>query len=423
MVKVCVIGLGYVGLPLACLCARKGHKVTGIDINEAIVNKINLGISHIQDEFLIKELKEIKLDATANGSEELKKAEVIIVCVPTPIDHKFHPNLEYIESAGEIISKNIQRGQLIILESTVHPGTTDNNLKIILEKSGLKAGIDFYLAHCPERIDPGNKKWPLIKIPRVVGGINLESGIKAKEFYASILESEILILSGSKEAEATKIMENSFRDINIAFINEMAKSFDKAGIDIKEVIRGASTKPFAFLAHFPGCGVGGHCIPIDPYYLIEKAKDFRFEHRFLELARKINESMPEYTINLLSEELNKLGRSIKDARIGLYGLAYKKDIDDIRESPALELERMLKEKEAHLIVYDPYVKRKSTVNSFEEFLNCSDYILIATNHSEITNLDVTKFADKQIKLIIDGRNCLDKERILKLGIRYKGIGS
>ncbi len=416
--KVCIIGLGYVGLPLACLCTRKGHDVTGIDINSELIGKINSGISPIQDGFLINEIKELQgiLKVTNDGSAELQEADVTIICVPTPIDNKFHPNLAFVESASEMVSRNLKEEQLVILESTVHPGTTEKTVKVILQKSGKR----FYLAHCPERIDPGNKKWPLEKIPRSLGALSKEGAEKAKAFYSSIIDAEITILKGTKEAEATKVMENTFRDINIAFMNEMAKSFDKAGIDIMEVIKGASTKPFAFMPHYPGCGVGGHCIPIDPYYLIEGAKEFKFEHRFLELARKINEGMPSYTISLLTEELNKLGSSIFGSKIGLYGLAYKKNIDDIRESPAFEIKSLLLEKGANLLTYDPYLSEKSDVNSLSELLEKVDFLVIATDHSEIKEIELEKL--KKMKVIVDGRNCLDREKLNQLRINYKGIG-
>lgn len=424
MKKVCIIGLGYVGLPLACLCARKGYEVAGLDTNKEKIEQINAGICPIKDEFLQQEVSELKgkLHTTTNAAEAIPPADIIIICVPTPVDHKFHPNLEYVESAARSISQHLRKGQLIVLESTVNPGTTEETVNPILELSGLKTGEDFYLAHCPERIDPGNKKWTISNIPRVLGGITSESAVAARQFYSSIIDAEVVVLKGLKEAEATKIMENSFRDINIAFVNEMAKSFDKAGIDITEVIKGASAKPFAFLPHYPGCGVGGHCIPVDPYYLIDGAKKFHFEHRFLELARKINESMPEYTVSLLAEELNKIGKSINGSSIGLYGIAYKKDIDDARESPALEIARILQEKGANLVIYDPHSRHKNNVAGFEEFLAESDHLIIATDHTELRNADLQKIKENHIKIIIDGRNCLDKEKIQELGIAYKGVG-
>ena len=289
-----------------------------------------------------------------------------------------------------------------------------------MEKSGKK----FLLAHCPERIDPGNNDFTIERIDRVVGGINKESSDRAYEFYDSIISSgSVIQLSNVKAAEATKMMENTFRDINIAFVNEMAKSFDKAGIDIVEVIKGASNKPFAFMAHYPGAGVGGHCIPVDPYYLIEKAKSIGFSHKFLSLAREINNSMPAYTVEVLENELKKLKASIKNAKVGVLGLAYKADVDDTRESPALKVIEILKEKEANVFVFDPYVKKGSNVNDLSELLEKSDYIILVTDHKEFKDIE-NKLEENNIKIIIDGRNYLDKEKIksLNLKIAYHGIG-
>ena len=307
---VAIIGLGYVGLPLACLCAKKGYSVIGIDVDQDKIDKINSGISPINDEYVNENLKKGTIQATDDFSE-IKKAEYVIVCVPTPVNEKHLPDLSYVKNSSKSISNHLQKNQVVIVESTVYPGTTEEVVLPLLEESGLKAGQDFFLAHCPERIDPGNKKWTIEKIPRVVGGINNKSTEMAAELYMNLIDAEIIKIKSSKEAEATKIMENTFRDVNIAFINEMAKSFDKAGIDIIEVIKGASSKPFAFMPHYPGAGVGGHCIAVDPYYLIDNAKNYNFNHEFLKLARKINDSMPEYAVTLLKQELSKIGETIK----------------------------------------------------------------------------------------------------------------
>ena len=416
---VAIVGLGYVGLPLACLCAKKGYSVIGIDVDKDKINKINNGQSPINDEYVKENLEKGTLKATDDFSE-IKQVDYIVVCVPTPVNEKHLPDLSYIKDSSKSISKYLQKNHIVIMESTVYPGTTQEIVQPILEESGLKAGREFFLAHCPERIDPGNKKWPIEKIPRVIGGINNKSTMKAAELYEEIIETEIIKVKSSKEAEATKIMENTFRDVNIAFINEMAKSFDKAGIDIIDVIKGASSKPFAFMPHFPGAGVGGHCISVDPYYLIEKAKNYDFDHEFLKLARKINDSMPEYTAELLEKELKKEGETIKNAKIGVLGLAYKGNVDDTRESPAFEIIRLLKEKEALVTAYDPYVK--SDVDSLSDLLKKSDYLLLITDHKEFKEIELNLLKENNIKIIIDGRNCLDKERILELGIKYKGIG-
>lgn len=424
MKTVTVIGLGYVGLPLACLCAEKGYKVYGLDTDKNKVDAINNNQSPIEDEYVINKLKKVsnKIQATDNASNCVPNSNIIIVCVPTPTDKNHIPNLEYIEESSKSIAKYIKKDTLIIIESTVFPGTTEEIIKPLLEKSNLSIENDLFLAHCPERIDPGNKKWNIENLPRVAGGITKESAKKAIEFYKSIIDADIIGLSSIKAAEATKIMENTFRDINIAFINEMAMGFDKEGIDILEVIKGASTKPFAFMPHYPGIGVGGHCIPVDPYYLIEKAKQVGFSHKFLNLGREINNNMPNYTVKLLEEELQKIKKSIKNAKIGVLGLAYKANVDDTRESPALKIIKILKEKNAEIFIFDPYVKEKSNVKDVVGLLEKSDYIVLVTDHKEFKDMDLKKLKENNVKIIIDGRNCLDKEKIKALGILYHGIG-
>ena len=321
------------------------------------------------------------------------------------------------------ISKFIKQNTLLVVESTIYPGTIEEIVIPILKKQRFDScKNDVFVAHCPERIDPGNKKWTIENLPRVVGGITKEAAKKAAEFYRGIISADIIELSSVKAAEATKIMENTFRDVNIAFVNEMAKSFDKAGIDILEVIKGASTKPFAFMPHYPGAGVGGHCIPVDPYYLIEKAKQIGFNHKFLSLAREINNSMPDYTVELLEGELKKLKKSIKGAKVGVLGLAYKANVDDIRESPAFEIINILKTKGADVFVFDPHVKKGINVNGIDELLNKSDYIILATDHNEFRNMDMEKLKKHKILAVIDGRNCLDNEKIKAMGILYHGIG-
>jgi len=419
---VCVVGLGYVGLPLLCLSIEKGYKAYGFDIDKKKIELINKGISPIKDKFLEEKLKKLKgkIEATAD-SGVLKKSGIIIICVPTPIDSQYNPNLKPLQSAAETVSKELKKNDLVVIESTVFPGTTEEIVKPILEKSGLKAGKDFYLAYCPERVDPGNKKWTVENLPRVVGALSSEGLKQAAEFYRSITSSDVLELNSIKAAEATKIMENTFRDINIAFVNEMAKSFDKMGIDITEVIKGASTKPFAFMPHWPGCGVGGHCIKVDPYYLISRARENGFTHRFLNLAREINNSMPHYAVGKVVEGLNEIDKSVKDTKITVLGLAYKGGVDDMRESPALEIIDELRKLGADLKIFDPYIIDKSNVKNLDEALN-SECIVIAADHPEFKALRPSKIKEKGIKIVIDGKNCLDKAGIKALGIVYKGIG-
>lgn len=312
-IRICVIGLGYVGLPLLQLIVEKGFNGIGLDIDREKVDKA------------IKE----GVTATIEPDKALNDADCIIICVPTPIEENHRPDLKFVKSATRTISKYLKKDSIVILESTVAPGTTEEIVVPILRESNLEAGKDFYVANCPERIDPGNKKWTVRNIPRVVGGINEESADIAYTFYAEILDVEVVKLSTVKASEAVKIIENTFRDVNIAFVNELAKSFDKIGIDIVEVIKGASTKPFGFMAHYPGCGVGGHCIAVDPYYLIEKAEHIGFSHRFLKAAREINNSMPQYTVQKIIAGLNKAGMCVKGSNIAILGLAYKGGVDAI----------------------------------------------------------------------------------------------
>ncbi len=425
MKTVTIVGLGYVGLPLACLCAEKGHNVYGLDIEQEKVDLINKGISPIDDEYLINKLKNLKnkIHATINANECIPNSDIVIVCVPTPVDRNNSPDLTALMTSVSTVSKFVRQNALLVVESTIYPGTIEEIIVPILKKQKFDAyKNDIFVAHCPERIDPGNRKWTIEILPRVVGGITKEATKKAAEFYRSILDANVLELSSVKAAEATKIMENTFRDVNIAFVNEMAQSFDKAGIDVLEVIKGASTKPFAFMPHYPGAGVGGHCISIDPYYLIEKAKQLGFHHKFLLLAREINNNMPHYTVELLENELKKLKKAIKGAKVGVLGLAYKANVDDIRESPAFEVINILKTKGADVFVFDPHVKKGSNVRDLDELLDKSDYLVLVTDHNEFKSMDLEKLKKHKILAVIDGRNCLDKEKIKSMEILYHGIG-
>jgi UDP-N-acetyl-D-glucosamine dehydrogenase len=403
MESVAVFGLGYVGLPLAKLAKAKGFKVLGVDISEKAVERAQ---------------KE-GVEATLDGLSAAKGADVVVVCVPTPVDEAFMPVLAPVEGACEVISKGLRKGQLVVIESTINPGVMEEIVQPILERSGLKAGKDFSLAHCPERIDPGNRKWGVHNLPRVVGGVGVGSAKRAADFYRKIIDAEVVELSSVKAAEATKIMENSFRDVNIAFMNEMAKSFDSLGIDVTEVIRAASTKPFGFMPHYPGCGVGGHCIPVDPYYLIEEAKRRGFNHRFLLLAREINNGMPEYAVQKAVDGLNEVGKSVKGTRVCVLGLAYKRDVDDIRESPAVKVIEKLKKLGAKVDVYDPFIKSKSTVKTLGDCMK-SECLVLVTDHTEFAGIDFGNPGN--VKVIVDGRNCLDKKKIEAAGIVYRGIG-
>ncbi|MHA1974062.1 MAG: nucleotide sugar dehydrogenase [Candidatus Hodarchaeales archaeon] len=424
MKKVSIIGLGYVGLPLSCLVSEKGYEVIGFDIDknklEAIENKnLNLEDSIVKKFF---ENKENELKVTDNPLD-LSQSDISIICVPTPVFDDFTPNLAPVKSAARIIAKTLRKGQLVVVESTIYPGTIEEIIKPIFEeKTGLTAGKDFYLAHCPERIDPGNKKWTLRNIPRVCGAMSKTGLDITIEFYSSILDSEVHPLSSLKAAEACKVVENSFRDINIAFVNELAMSFDVMGIDVIEVINGAATKPFAFMPHYPGAGVGGHCIPVDPYYLIKKAHDLGFEHKFLRLAREINNQMPDYTVQLLENIAKDLDIDLKTKTVGLMGIAFKKNINDLRNSPFHHIKRILEEKNISIVCFDPHVPELSSVESIDELLQKSQLLILITEHDEFLKLNPEKFKESEILAIVDGRNILPKKKIESMGIMYKGIG-
>ncbi len=422
---IAVIGLGYVGLPLVLNAANNGYRVTGIDIDPNKVALLQTGKSPIKDPVVEDLLKRVSLDSVKFTSDfaDLKSASIIIICVPTPVHQNRSPDLGPVKKSVEEIGSHLQPNQLIVLESTVNPGVSDEVVIPMLEEiSGLTVGKDFYLAHCPERINPGDKQWTVENIPRVVGASDPVGLERAYNFYTSIIKAEIRKMGSLKEAEAVKIVENSFRDINIAFVNELAMSFSQLGIDVVNVINGAATKPFAFMAHYPSCGVGGHCIPVDPYYLIEYAEKNGFYHQFLSLARRINNHMPHFTVDQLILACNESKQVLNGETVAVLGLAYKPDIEDCRESPSFTIIKQLKTTGAKVRVFDPHVPQKQTVTSLEEALDGAIAVIIATAHSEFKSLTPAQFIDQGVKIIIDGCNCLPKEDFVKAGLVYRGIG-
>ncbi len=420
--RVAVMGLGYVGLPLAVLAAEKKYKVIGIDHGKSRVQRLNRGENTIPTETRITAPIAKRIFIATTDSSQLKKADIIIICVPTPVDHHYKPDLKPVMVAAQTIAKNLRRGQLIILESTVNPGVSEEVVLPILEKTGLKAGRDFDLAHCPERINPGDPTWHVGNIPRCVGATTAVGAKRAAAFYRSLIDGQIRVMKSLKEAEATKIVENSFRDVNIAFVNELARSFDKLGIDLYDVLQGSATKPFAFMAHWPSLGVGGHCIPVDPYYLIERAWQAGFDHKFLRLAREINNAMPEYTVNHVQKLLNAKKKAIAGTTVAVLGLSYKANVGDIRESPSLKVIDLLKDLGANVVTFDPYFPHESTTSSLETALKGAEAVVIATNHREFVGITASQLRRAGVKVLVDGKNCLDRTGILKSGILYKGIG-
>lgn len=422
---VTVIGIGYVGLPLACVIAKKGYRTYGLDLNKKAVDAVNKKKSPFKDEFVSNLLPKIKLEATTDPAI-LKETDIAIICVPTPVNEKSLPVFKPLKGAVESIINNFKKGVVVVVESTINPGVCEEVVLPMFEEKGYRVGKDFYLAHCPERINPGDPKWTVLNLPRCVGGVTKKCLNLAHKFYSSIINAPITPMKSIKEAEATKTIENAFRDINIAFVNELAKSFDKMGIDLIDVIKGASSK-FSFMPHWPSCGVGGHCIPVDPYYLIEKARNIGFEHDFLKLARRINNSMPHYTVKLLSKELNEIGKAVNGTKVGVLGVSYKANVDDTRDAPFFEIKKELLERKAKVEVFDPYVPRESTVKSIAELLKKSEVLLFVTNHRDFEKITPALCKKNGIKLIIDGRSfygarAIDKDKFIKAGLRYKGIG-
>jgi UDP-N-acetyl-D-glucosamine dehydrogenase len=409
-----VIGMGYVGLPLAMEFVRAGFKVVGFDIDKEKIKTLNSGKSHIQDveSEAVGDAKRRKLFKATAAFSELKKMDSIHICVPTPLGKTRDPNVSYIVAAvGEIV-KNMSPGKLIVLESTTYPGTSEEVVLPMLEETGYEVGVDFFLAFSPERVDPGNVQYVTRNIPKVVGGVTPRCTRIAAQIYGMCVDT-VVPVSSTKVAEMVKLLENTFRSVNIGLVNEIALMSDKLGIDVWEVIDAAATKPFGFMPFYPGPGLGGHCIPIDPFYLSWKAKLSGFEARFIELAGQINSSMPDHVIKRVMEALNARRKSIKGSSILLLGVAYKPDIDDIRESPALEIMQTLSDMGAKLSYIDPYIPslalggiKMRSKRFTSAVLGCADCVVVVTPHSGFDYGAVAKSAD----LVVDTRNALKGKR-------------
>jgi nucleotide sugar dehydrogenase len=411
-----IVGLGYVGLPLSLQFARSGVTVLGLDIDPSKVDALNKGqsyIKHIEPAAIADALEKKKFSATTDFSR-VRELDAVIICVPTPLNKNREPDISYILATGKAIAPHLKKGALVVLESTTYPGTTDEDLREVLEKeSGLKAGTDFHLAFSPEREDPGNPDSKVASIPKVVGGYTPVCLEKATALYSQAIKT-LVPVSSCRAAEATKLLENTFRGVNIALVNELKIVYTAMGIDVWEVINAAKTKPFGFMAFYPGPGLGGHCIPIDPFYLTWKAREYGQHTRFIELAGEINTAMPEYVVHRVSEALNEKTRSIKGSRILVVGLAYKSDVDDERESPSYVLMEMLKARGAHVEYYDPYVP---VIRPTREHAHWTGTKSVAWNKETITNFDLALISTKHSivnyqelaqwsKIIVDTRNAM-----------------
>lgn len=414
-----VIGLGYVGLPLSFTFMRKGCRVLGFDLDPTKIEKIKTGLSyikHIAAEESTAFIQQGLFDATVDFSR-LGEPDVLLICVPTPLTKNREPDLQYIIATGEAIAKQLRPGQAVVLESTTYPGTTVEVLQPILEQSGLVTGRDFILAFSPEREDPGNPHFGTATIPKVVGGTDEYSSRLTQQLYAIAIE-RVVVVSSTQAAELTKLLENIFRSVNIALVNELKVLCHRMGINLWEVIEAASTKPFGYMPFYPGPGLGGHCIPIDPFYLTSKAREFDLQTKFIELAGEVNSSMPYYVIQRTQEALNERSRSLKGAKVLVLGAAYKKDVDDPRESPSFKLMELLLQKGAEVQYNDPYIPvlqrsrqhslTLSSVPLTAENLSDFDCVLLATDHS-LYDYD---FIWQHAKLIVDTRNVYRKKEHL-----------
>ncbi len=459
MNKIAVIGLGYVGLPLASLCSIKGYSVTGLEKNQSIANILKEGRCHIKYE-TVETLYEKALESgnfhPTSSPQDLESCNIFLICVPTPVDENNDPDLKPLYNSLETIAPYVRKGDLIVVESTVFPGTCEEVVAPTLENlTNMKTGDDYLLAHCPERVNPGDHFWTSENIPRVVGATTDEGARMAAELYSSILGGPIIdvrdirqmlqpkfrkaedgslnvthvplgsvtMMRSIRDAEAVKAMENTVRDVNIALVNEMAKISDVLNLDVIDIIDGMTTKPFGKGPFYPGVGVGGHCIAVDPEWLKAASKRAGYMPEMIELARMTNNNMPQYTVNLVQDLLNTRGYPLKDTTITLLGVAYKRNVDDPRESPFFEVRALLQKKGADLLVYDSWITSENTADSLVEALKQSKAMIIITEHTdlvdELKKLDLSEFP---LEVIVDGRNCLDAQHILAQGIEYRGIG-
>jgi UDP-N-acetyl-D-glucosamine dehydrogenase len=413
-----VVGLGYVGLPLAATIAEAGFATIGFDTKTAKIEALRRRESYIRHVPAARLEHLVSVESPAPGRAglhassdyaDLRRCDGILICVPTPLTENREPDLSYVVATAEAIAQHLRRGQLVVLESTTYPGTTDEVVRPILERGGLRVGRDFHLAFSPEREDPNNARFTTRTIPKLVGGITPECGRVAAALYSTVIE-RVIPVSSASVAEAAKLLENIYRSVNIALVNELKVLFERMGLNVWEIIDAAATKPFGFTAFFPGPGLGGHCIPIDPFYLTWRARQFELTTRFIELAGEVNLSMPAYVVERLADALNDRGRSLKGAHVLILGVAYKRDIDDDRESPAYKLMELLERKHATFSYHDPFVPQLQASRRYDfglrsvplsaETIAAADAVLIATDHSQFDY----QFIVDHSRLIVDTRN-------------------
>ena len=433
--KVCVVGLGYVGVPLAVASAQAGFKVMGVDVDKQKVSMINKGVCYVEDAYSEQCLPELvksgSIRATSNLDDGASSSEIVIVCVPTPLNNQNEPDLSFLKSVAKGLSRTSGGFKLVIIESTSFPGTTKDVVQPLLQREGKKAGKDFALVYSPERIDYGNAKFGVRNIPKVVGGIDESSTVLGSEFYKTILDAPVVSVGSPSVAEATKMLENIFRYVNIALVNELAVLHETLGVDFIEAINAAATKPFGFMAHYPGPGVGGHCIPKDPFYLVYKAKQAGFALRLVSASKAVNKMMPIHTIERLTDALKTSKRSLAKSTVVLWGLAYKGEVKDTRRSPSIELLKLLRQSRVAIRVFDPYVpsmkmggKTYASSKSEIESVRDADAIVIATAHNSFRNTDLSKLRSvmHDRPILYDTRNIRTKEECEKAGFTYLGTG-
>jgi len=433
--KICVVGLGYVGVPLSVASAEAGFQVAGVDVDKGKVEKINSGICYVEDAYserlLPSLVKQGKIHASNNLRDEAEKADVVIICVPTPLNDEEEPDLSYVKSVARNLSSSLSSYKLVILESTSYPGTTNDVVKPLLEKAGRVASKDFALVYSPERIDYGNPKYSVKDITKVVGGVDPESTRLGAAFYETILKAPVVKVSSPSVAEAAKILENIFRYVNIGLVNELSVLHEELGVDFIEAISAAATKPFGFMAHYPGPGIGGHCIPKDPFYLVYRAKKLGIPLRLVSAAEQVNKMMPRHVVSRLIEALDKTKRPAGQRTVALWGLAYKAEVKDTRRSPALDILKLLQKQNLQVKVYDPYVSEVSvggrvykSASSAEESVRDADAVLVLTNHQAFSLVKPSTVARamRPHAVLFDTKNLLSRDEWERAGFTYLATG-
>lgn len=432
---VCVIGLGYVGVPLAVASAQAGFNVLGVDVDESKVEQVNRGVCYVEDKYSEELLPSLvssgKIKAYAKLSKAVPQSDVAIVCVPTPLKKDKDPDLSFLKSVAKSLAGQLTDYKLIVVESTSYPGTTKDVFRPLLERGGKTAGKDFGLVYSPERIDYGNASFGVRSIPKVVGGIDEESTRLGAAFYNAILQAKIVTVSGPSVAEATKMLENVFRYVNIALVNELAMLHEKLGVDFIEAIDAAATKPFGFMAHYPGPGVGGHCIPKDPFYLVYKAKKAGFPLRMVSTAEALNNGMPKHTVDRLLKAFRKQKKSPRKVKVALWGLSYKGAVKDTRRSPSVDLLKIFQRSGVKVVAYDPHVEtikvgsvQYKSASSILASAKGADAVVIATNHSAFRDVDLSSVKTQMNPdpILFDTRNFRSRKESEEAGFTYLATG-